>query len=260
MHLLLCTGNSQARRRVKSISIRICPIFWGRSCQEKGAFPHGWSWILLPIAFKPILISLRSPMKWSGSFDPSSWNIFFTKGSIPQRFIQLFKQSPEKILAQIGLGPPSLRNYWRGYEPGTPSPEERLWIFKNSEPSGSFQRWGSTLSFPSWQTRNLKWSRFLEDWRNWISKGYSQLSPPPPSIHHSWWGSFHLFIKDSSNPVLELRLESDRLLITVQTSSFTHPGNGVSENKRNRPRVGITASFASAKIQTWKETSVGLGE
>jgi len=50
---------------------------------------------------------------------------FLTKGIIPQRFIQLFEQSPEKILAQIGLVSLSVR-YWRGYEPGTPSPEERL--------------------------------------------------------------------------------------------------------------------------------------
>lgn len=50
---------------------------------------------------------------------------FLTKGIIPQRFIQLFEQSPEKILAQIGLVSSSAR-YWRGYEPGTPSPEERL--------------------------------------------------------------------------------------------------------------------------------------
>ena len=50
---------------------------------------------------------------------------FLTKGIIPHRFIQLLEESPEKILAQIGLVSLSAQ-YWRGYEPGTPSPEERL--------------------------------------------------------------------------------------------------------------------------------------
>ena len=50
---------------------------------------------------------------------------FLTKGTIPQRFGQLFERSREKIFAQIGLVSLSDR-YWRGYEPGTPSPETRL--------------------------------------------------------------------------------------------------------------------------------------
>jgi DNA repair photolyase len=50
---------------------------------------------------------------------------FLTKGMIPQRLIDLFGRSPEKILAQIGLVSLSDR-YWREYEPGTPSPEKRL--------------------------------------------------------------------------------------------------------------------------------------
>jgi DNA repair photolyase len=44
---------------------------------------------------------------------------------IPQRLIDLFGRSPEKILAQIGLVSLSDR-YWGEYEPGTPSPEKRL--------------------------------------------------------------------------------------------------------------------------------------
>lgn len=50
---------------------------------------------------------------------------FLTKGSIPHRFIQLFGRSPEKVFAQIGMVSLSDR-YWKAYEPGTPSPEERL--------------------------------------------------------------------------------------------------------------------------------------
>ena len=50
---------------------------------------------------------------------------FLTKGGIPQRFIDLFRRSPEKILAQIGLVSLSDR-YWGEYEPGTPSPENRM--------------------------------------------------------------------------------------------------------------------------------------
>jgi len=50
---------------------------------------------------------------------------FLTKGLIPNRFLNLFKRFPEKILAQIGLVSLSGR-YWREYEPGTPSPEKRL--------------------------------------------------------------------------------------------------------------------------------------
>jgi DNA repair photolyase len=50
---------------------------------------------------------------------------FLTKGVIPQRFIDLFGRSPEKILAQIGLVSLSNR-YWEEYEPGTPSPEKRI--------------------------------------------------------------------------------------------------------------------------------------
>ena len=50
---------------------------------------------------------------------------FLTKGVIPQRFINLFRRSPEKILAQIGLVSLS-DQYWGEYEPGTPSPESRI--------------------------------------------------------------------------------------------------------------------------------------
>jgi len=50
---------------------------------------------------------------------------FLTKGVILQRFINLFRRSPEKILAQIGLVSLSDR-YWKEYEPGTPSPEQRM--------------------------------------------------------------------------------------------------------------------------------------
>jgi DNA repair photolyase len=50
---------------------------------------------------------------------------FLTKGTIPQRFFELFKRSPEKIFAQIGLVSLSDR-YWKEYEPGTPSPEQRM--------------------------------------------------------------------------------------------------------------------------------------
>jgi DNA repair photolyase len=56
------------------------------------------------------------------------WRIgisFLTKGLIPHRFFGLFKRSPDKILAQIGLVSLSER-YWREYEPGTPFAEERL--------------------------------------------------------------------------------------------------------------------------------------
>jgi DNA repair photolyase len=50
---------------------------------------------------------------------------FLTKGMIPQRIIQRFEPSAGMIRAQIGLVSLSDR-YWRGYEPGTPSPEKRL--------------------------------------------------------------------------------------------------------------------------------------
>ena len=50
---------------------------------------------------------------------------FLTKGMIPQRFFDLFSRSPEKTLAQIGIVSLSER-YWKGYEPDTPPPAERL--------------------------------------------------------------------------------------------------------------------------------------
>ena len=50
---------------------------------------------------------------------------FLTKGVIPQRFFALFNKFPGRIFAQIGLVSLSER-YWKGYEPGTPSPLERL--------------------------------------------------------------------------------------------------------------------------------------
>jgi DNA repair photolyase len=50
---------------------------------------------------------------------------FLTKGLIPHRFFDLLRRSPEKILAQIGLVSLSER-YWKEYEPGTPSPDNRL--------------------------------------------------------------------------------------------------------------------------------------
>jgi DNA repair photolyase len=58
-------------------------------------------------------------------FDHGIGISFLTKGLIPHRFFDLFGRSSEKILAQIGLVSLSER-YWREYEPGTPSPEERL--------------------------------------------------------------------------------------------------------------------------------------
>lgn len=50
---------------------------------------------------------------------------FLTKGLIPQPCLELFREAPEKILTQVGLVSLSER-YWKGYEPYTPSPEERL--------------------------------------------------------------------------------------------------------------------------------------
>lgn len=50
---------------------------------------------------------------------------FLTKGSIPQRFIELFKRYRENIQAQIGLVSLS-EGYWRTYEPGVASPREKL--------------------------------------------------------------------------------------------------------------------------------------
>ena len=50
---------------------------------------------------------------------------FLTKGVIPQKCIDLFVRSPDKVLAQIGVVSLSNR-YWKEYEPNTPSPEKRL--------------------------------------------------------------------------------------------------------------------------------------
>ena len=50
---------------------------------------------------------------------------FLTKGVIPRRCLGLFKKSPDKILAQVGVVSLSER-YWRSYESNTPSPEERI--------------------------------------------------------------------------------------------------------------------------------------
>ncbi len=50
---------------------------------------------------------------------------FLTKGLIPNRFFDLLRMSPEKILTQIGLVSLS-EEYWKEYEPGTPAPEKRL--------------------------------------------------------------------------------------------------------------------------------------
>jgi DNA repair photolyase len=50
---------------------------------------------------------------------------FLTKGIVPERFFDLFAEFPGKILAQIGLVSLSER-YWKGYEPHTPSPEQRI--------------------------------------------------------------------------------------------------------------------------------------
>ena len=50
---------------------------------------------------------------------------FLTKGRIPQRFIDLFSRFSDRILAQIGLVSLS-EKYWKGYEPNTPSPENRM--------------------------------------------------------------------------------------------------------------------------------------
>ncbi len=50
---------------------------------------------------------------------------FLTKGLIPNRFFDLLRMSPEKILTQIGLVSLSER-FWKEYEPGTPAPGKRL--------------------------------------------------------------------------------------------------------------------------------------
>jgi len=50
---------------------------------------------------------------------------FLTKGSIPRRFIDLFKAYRENVQAQIGLVSLS-EGYWRSYEPGAASPREKL--------------------------------------------------------------------------------------------------------------------------------------
>jgi DNA repair photolyase len=50
---------------------------------------------------------------------------FLTKGVIPPQCLELFRRAPEKILAQVGLVSLS-EEYWKRYEPYTPSPEMRL--------------------------------------------------------------------------------------------------------------------------------------
>ncbi|MBW2040108.1 MAG: hypothetical protein JRI46_11060 [Deltaproteobacteria bacterium] len=50
---------------------------------------------------------------------------FLTKGEIPPRFLQLFRQWPEGVIAQIGLVSLSER-YWRHFEPGAAPPVVRL--------------------------------------------------------------------------------------------------------------------------------------
>jgi len=70
---------------------------------------------ILKISFKTIEILLNAGCSIS----------FLTKGIIPQRFLDLFSKFPNKIFAQIGIVSLS-EIYWRNYEPGTPSPFERL--------------------------------------------------------------------------------------------------------------------------------------
>jgi len=60
---------------------------------------------------------------------------FLTKGVIPRRCLDLFGESPGKILAQIGLVSFSER-YWKGYEPNTPSPEKRIENIRNLKEMG----------------------------------------------------------------------------------------------------------------------------
>jgi DNA repair photolyase len=60
---------------------------------------------------------------------------FLTKGIIPERFFDLFAEFPGKILAQIGLVSLSER-YWKGYEPHTPSPEQRIENIRNLKKVG----------------------------------------------------------------------------------------------------------------------------
>jgi DNA repair photolyase len=60
---------------------------------------------------------------------------FLTKGVIPKRFFDLFAEFPGKILAQIGLVSLS-EKYWKGYEPHTPSPEQRIENIRNLKKIG----------------------------------------------------------------------------------------------------------------------------
>jgi DNA repair photolyase len=62
---------------------------------------------------------------------------FLTKGIIPEGFFDLFAKFPEKILGQMGLVSFSER-YWKGYEPHTPSPEQRLENIRNLKKAGIF--------------------------------------------------------------------------------------------------------------------------
>jgi DNA repair photolyase len=50
---------------------------------------------------------------------------FLSKGFIPHRFFNLFRRSSDKVIAQIGIVSFS-GGYWREYERGAPSPEQRL--------------------------------------------------------------------------------------------------------------------------------------
>ncbi len=60
---------------------------------------------------------------------------FLTKGVIPRQCLGLFKKSPAKILAQIGVVSLSDR-YWKSYEPNTPSPEKRIENILNLREAG----------------------------------------------------------------------------------------------------------------------------
>jgi DNA repair photolyase len=58
-----------------------------------------------------------------------------TKGVIPQRFVDLFKERTGAVFAQIGIVSLSER-YWRSYEPGAPQPEERLETIRRLKAAG----------------------------------------------------------------------------------------------------------------------------
>jgi DNA repair photolyase len=185
---------------------------------------------------------------------------FLTKGVIPRQFIDLFGRSPQKILAQIGLVSLS-EQYWREYEPGTPSPQDRLENIQELKAIGIVPeiRVDPTIPFVTdTETEAVALFRRLKETKvNKVTLSYLHLRPAIEKQLMKELSPLHRKMMESCFGVREWKAIGS----SSKTKLLPTPARekGYQRMKEIAERFGITASVCQCKNPDLKGDLCGSG-